>query len=221
MVETGGQSGNNRDKRAFPMDTFWNEERIMEKICIVKLRKKMSQSLPNLAENRGQEDDDEEDPRHTGLPSTGRERQISQEASNGKQRDGSREISAPQAVSLMLTREQMRQLQSNPALALALRDKTIAGCRTVQHNGEAVVIKFEFDALPLRLLTVDEVAQMLRISKASLNRAIQDGEIKSYKFGRRRRFRFDDVLSFLEAHQERADGREQASESGAGGEEID
>ena len=115
----------------------------------------------------------------------------------------------------------MRELQSNPSLASVLRDKTTAECKAVQHTAESVVIKFEFDAVPpLRLLTAEEVVHMLRISKGSLNRAIQEGGLKSYKFGRRRRFMLDDILSYLEAHQEMSDAREQASESGVCGREI-
>ena len=84
----------------------------------------------------------------------------------------------------------------------------------MQHRDEPIVIKFEFESIPpVRLLKVEEVMQMLRISKSSLNKMIREGMLKSYRFGRLRRIMLADILSYLEDHQAVTVTQPQASES--------
>ena len=54
---------------------------------------------------------------------------------------------------------------------------------------------------------------MLRISKSYLSKAVKEGNVKSYKFGRLRRFMLDDILSYLADHQEITEVRQEASQS--------
>jgi excisionase family DNA binding protein len=185
----------------------------MEKICIVKLRKQMtSPATPEERYRRG--GDVWEDSVSTGPYLSVAGNPYWPDTREEEERSDGRTKAAERVVSLKLTREQMKELQSNPALASFLRDKMTAECNTVHHEGESIVIKFEFDAVPhLSLLKVEEVVHMLRISKSYLNRAIKGGDLKSYKFGRRRRFMFEDILSYLESHQEMSDAGELASES--------
>jgi excisionase family DNA binding protein len=48
-----------------------------------------------------------------------------------------------------------------------------------------------------RLLTVDEVATMLRVSKAAIYRWAEDGRLRTRKAGALLRFRAEDVEDFL------------------------
>ena len=48
-----------------------------------------------------------------------------------------------------------------------------------------------------RLLTVDEVATMLRVSKAATYRWAEDGRLRTRKAGALLRFRAEDVEDFL------------------------
>jgi excisionase family DNA binding protein len=49
----------------------------------------------------------------------------------------------------------------------------------------------------LKMLTVSQVSQMLQISKSFLIRLVKAKKIKSYKFGRLRRFLLTDVIDYL------------------------
>lgn len=54
-----------------------------------------------------------------------------------------------------------------------------------------------------RLLTIDEVAELLRVSRWSVSRWAADGDIPSVRLpgGRRRRFRPDDIAAFIQSKQ--------------------
>jgi excisionase family DNA binding protein len=49
----------------------------------------------------------------------------------------------------------------------------------------------------LKMLTVSQVGQMLQISRSFLIRLVKTKKIKSYKFGRLRRFLLTDVIDYL------------------------
>lgn len=49
----------------------------------------------------------------------------------------------------------------------------------------------------LKMLTVSQVGQMLQISKSFLIRLVKAKKIRSYKFGRLRRFLLTDVIDYL------------------------
>lgn len=51
---------------------------------------------------------------------------------------------------------------------------------------------------PTRILTMEEVAAMLRIHRATVSRLAKSGELPSYKVGGRRLFREDEVWAFFE-----------------------
>jgi excisionase family DNA binding protein len=50
----------------------------------------------------------------------------------------------------------------------------------------------------IKILTVQEVADLLRIHRSTVTRLAKSGEIKSYKLGNRRLFKDVDVLAFFE-----------------------
>ena len=49
-----------------------------------------------------------------------------------------------------------------------------------------------------KILTVKEVADLLRIHRSTVTRLAKSGELKSYLIGNRRLFKDQDVLSFFE-----------------------
>jgi excisionase family DNA binding protein len=53
------------------------------------------------------------------------------------------------------------------------------------------------------LLTVDEVAQWLRVHRTTVTRYAKSGELKSYKIGSRRLFKSNDVVEFFENQVDR------------------
>ena len=54
------------------------------------------------------------------------------------------------------------------------------------------------DPQNIKILTVQEVAEILRIHRSTVSRYAMSGELKSYVLGSRRLFKEDDVWSFFE-----------------------
>ena len=54
--------------------------------------------------------------------------------------------------------------------------------------------------VPASILTVDEVAELLRLHRSTISRFAKSGQLKSYKLGNRRLFKSEDVWSFFENH---------------------
>lgn len=52
------------------------------------------------------------------------------------------------------------------------------------------------------MLTVKEVLKILKISRTTLYRMIEKGELKVYRFGRSIRVKQDDLRAFIEEHVE-------------------
>ena len=56
---------------------------------------------------------------------------------------------------------------------------------------------FETNGL-IKIMTRDEVAEFLRIHPSTVTRYAKSGDLKSFKLGSRRLFKYSDVLSFFE-----------------------
>lgn len=56
------------------------------------------------------------------------------------------------------------------------------------------------------LLTVDEAADTLRISRWTLNRLVQERQLASVTIGARRLIPLDDITKFVEAHRISSEG---------------
>jgi excisionase family DNA binding protein len=56
---------------------------------------------------------------------------------------------------------------------------------------------FETNGL-IKILTRNETADFLRVHPSTISRYAQSGELKSFKLGSRRLFRYDDILLFFE-----------------------
>ena len=54
-----------------------------------------------------------------------------------------------------------------------------------------------------KILTVKEVAELLRIHRSTVSRYAMSGELRSYVIGNRRLFRENDVWAFFENQEDR------------------
>jgi excisionase family DNA binding protein len=183
----------------------------MDKICIVKLRKNMTGPAA-IGQNcgRGNREGDRQPVLGSSSPAA-EDRGVSGALDQNKAADGEKEV-ADSTVSLLLTPEQVRVLQLNTNLSGCLNGAAAKGFAAATLLDEAIVLKIAFEPLPpVRLLKVEEVIHMLRISRGCLIKIIRRGELKSYKLGRLRRIKFDDVLSYLESSQEFTNFRQRAS----------
>jgi len=61
-----------------------------------------------------------------------------------------------------------------------------------------------------RYLTLPEVAERLKVSRRTIYRWIKNGELNAYQFGREYRITEGALKQFLEAHQFRAKGGDDA-----------
>ena len=55
----------------------------------------------------------------------------------------------------------------------------------------------------IKILTIQEVADLLRIHRSTVTRFAKSGEIRSYKIGNRRLFKDVDVFAFFENQVDR------------------
>ncbi|MDP2734657.1 MAG: helix-turn-helix domain-containing protein [bacterium] len=174
----------------------------MEKLCIVNLRKKMVNPVPRDKEG-GEGGPEQEYGRPSPWASPHREKRlVNDRDAQGNGHGGKKEVKA-ENVSLMLTQEQMDALQADPYLISFLRREFICSPDGVGYRGEPIIIKLLWEPQDtVRLLKPEDVILMLRISRSCLTEIVRKGELKSYKIGRLRRFRLDDILSYLEANQD-------------------
>ena len=103
-------------------------------------------------------------------------------------------------VAVDLTPEARAELWSGGHLAETSADKRhfIVEAEKVKEDGR-VVLKLQFmkPDFFLRLLTTEEVCEMLHVSRSSLYQYANSGELRTFRMGRSLRFRFQDVLEFL------------------------
>lgn len=186
----------------------------MEKICIVKLRKKLTNPI-DVDPECGQGTNAGPGPLLKGLSLANTDALPKPEDPAGNLEDQDDRHAADGTVSLSLTKEQVRLLQDNPRVASLMGTASAGRIEALSRRDKAVVIMLELPALPpVRLLKVKEVTRMLRVSKGYLNKIIRQGDLRSYRFGRHgrlRRIMLEDVLSYLEDNREFSDIRQQVS----------
>ena len=181
----------------------------MDKICIVKLRKRMTNPAM-LGHECGQGNWEGKGEAVPGPSVPAAEDRGMSRVHDRMEMSERGKDTADRTVSLMLTPEQMRILQSNPNLLPVFNGAAAKGFATATHTEETIVFKFTFEPTPpVHLLKMGEVVHMLNISKSYLRKIIRQGTLKSYKIGRLRRIMFDDVLSYLEGSQEFTNLRQQ------------
>lgn len=167
----------------------------MEKICIVKLRKRIAPSAAGVPpQGPAAEGWEQPPPAEGGNPS----------ASGGDAAgDDRRERQPSRTVTLTLTPEQAQTLRSDPRLVASLAERPAERFQALRPEDEKLIIQLQFESVtPTRLLKIEEVVQMLRIGKGYVNKLIKQGQLKCYRFGRLRRILLDDVLTYLEANRE-------------------
>jgi excisionase family DNA binding protein len=166
----------------------------MEKICIVKLRKK--EAMPDMLwESRSSVRQDMEAGLLKKAPAL-----IAQGIPGNEQSEGD------PGLSFTLTQEQTNTLRADPWRLNLLNGEFNAGARGMDSAGRALVVNFALEPIsPARLLTPAEVSRMLRIGRGLLAALVRDGNLPSYKIGRLRRFMLADVLAYLGEHRD--DGR--------------
>jgi len=174
----------------------------MEKICIVKLRKHLTNHMEDLHLRRQGERMDERGIFSAPLAS-GSDAQLPHEAHEIEVAANGHRDATDKRVSLTLTQDQMRTLQFDPHMASLLYEKTHEVSGRMEHCDGEMTIQLELPSLPpVRLLKLDEVTRMLQISRSCLQRILNEGKLKSYKIGRLRRVMLDDLLSYLQSQQE-------------------
>ena len=178
----------------------------MEKICIVKLRKHLTRPSEVIRDQR-QEGSGRENPHETKNLSCNRERKDGWSGiDRGDDVSGKGKDRASRSVTLALTEEQTRSLRSNRFIQEIARDAH--GFEGTGPGSAPVVLQLQFAAIPpLRMLRPQEVTHMLGISRSLLNRLVKRGELPGYKIGRVRRYKLDDILSYLEKSFEVNDGK--------------
>lgn len=110
------------------------------------------------------------------------------------------------AVSVELAPEAREELWSGGHLEETSGGKRhfIVEAEKIREDGK-VFLKLQFMKPDyfLRLLTTEEVCEMLHVSRSSLYQYARSGHLRTYKLGRGLRFRFQDVLDFLTGSQTR------------------
>ncbi|HYX09431.1 MAG TPA: helix-turn-helix domain-containing protein [Bacteroidales bacterium] len=74
--------------------------------------------------------------------------------------------------------------------------------KDVKTNDSTGKENFETNQL-IKILTIQEVADLLRIHRSTVTRLAKSGEIRSYKLGNRRLFKDVDVFAFFENQVDR------------------
>jgi len=59
------------------------------------------------------------------------------------------------------------------------------------------------DSQNIRILTIQEVADLLRVHRSTVSRYAMSGELRSYTIGNRRLFKNEDVWAFFDKQKER------------------
>ncbi|MBN2515360.1 MAG: helix-turn-helix domain-containing protein [Deltaproteobacteria bacterium] len=174
----------------------------MEKICIVKRRKKETRTI------------DDRTPSITGfnMREAGGSAVLSSSSMPATIRWDEAEDSPPevrasesdQILSFELTPEQSEMVQSNQYVR-ALLNQTSGNLSLDVHQGESGQLILNFyvqKAHAVTMLKPDEVCRMLQVSKWFLMKLVREKQMRSYKMGRRRRFSLEDVLEYLARSEE-------------------
>ena len=83
-------------------------------------------------------------------------------------------------------------MESTDALVLQKLSETLNGCEEKKRN-QSLIIKEE----KREILTLSEVASLLRVSHQTIYNMIKDGRLKGYKVGREWRFIKKDIDTYL------------------------
>lgn len=102
-------------------------------------------------------------------------------------------------ISITMTKEQSDLLkQSEYIKELLSGEKSDPSMDIKLHPDGRISLNYHFnDSMVLRMLSPNQVCQMLQISRSFLQKIINDKKLNSYKLGRMRRFLLEDILEYL------------------------
>jgi len=173
----------------------------MEKICIVKRRKKYTHEWKNQQDIAT---DTAILPNHDlsliSLPAIPQTKDCETRYEYSKE-DNNEVITFP------LTPEQSNLFQSSMFMQnISDGIPSNAALNVEQHGDGRMSLNFYFEKEHvLKLLKPTHVCQMLQVSKSYLRKLVKTRRIRSYKMGRLRRFSLDDVLEYLTQNGEFGD----------------
>ena len=102
-------------------------------------------------------------------------------------------------ISITMTKEQSILLQQSEYIKELLNGTKNDPSLDIKLNPDGrISLNYRYnDSLLLRMLSSNQVCQMLQISRSFLQKLIHDKKINSHKLGRLRRFLLEDVLEYL------------------------
>ncbi len=163
----------------------------MEKICIVKRRKKdVELVFSGFTKPEEKECKDEKPPVYTVS-----DVRFESESDGGNGRTG---MFGERRFSVELTPAQTAGFQSMDWLTHFWGAKKERASFDVLNEQNKIVFNFHFKTIPsISMLSNKDVCHMLGVSASFLKHLVREGKIKSHKMGRLRRFALDDVLEYL------------------------
>jgi excisionase family DNA binding protein len=179
-----------------------SNESVMEKICIVKRRKKDPQKIDDRPSSMtGFETMEAE--RSSVASSSSMPESIRHDERNGDPPE-TWIPESNQILSFELTPEQSVIVQSNQYVRSLLNQTSGNLSLDVQRgeSGQLILNFYVQKAHTVTMLRPDEVCQMLQVSKWFLMKLVREKQMRSYKMGRLRRFSLEDVLEYLTRSEE-------------------
>lgn len=174
----------------------------MEKICIVKRRKREPQKMDDSTSSIPAFETIEAE-KSSGLLSNSMTESVHHDERDGNPPEkGVHETD--QMLSFELTPEQSELVKSNSYISSLLNQTSANLSLNVQRgeNGELILNFYAQKAHTVRMLKPDEVCQMLQVSKWFLMKLVREKQMRSYKIGKLRRFSLEDVLDYLARSEE-------------------
>jgi len=103
------------------------------------------------------------------------------------------------------TETEAEQVDRSPLVSIQLTPGQAETMRSNEHfqrlyNAKAAPIYLNFhfhDGPPQRMLKMNEICEILQVSKNTLGKLLKDGAVRSYKIGRLRRFAAEDIMEYL------------------------
>jgi excisionase family DNA binding protein len=107
-------------------------------------------------------------------------------------------------ISITMTKEQSDLLQQSEYIKELLSGAKSDPSLDIKINPDGrISLNYHFnDSLLLRMLSPNQVCQMLQISRSFLQKIIHEKKLNSYKLGRMRRFLLEDILEYLSSDSE-------------------
>jgi excisionase family DNA binding protein len=107
-------------------------------------------------------------------------------------------------ISITMTKEQSALLLQSEYIKELLSGAKSDPSLDIKINPDGrISLNYHFnDSLLLRMLSPNQVCQMLQISRSFLQKIINEKKLNSYKLGRMRRFLLEDILEYLSSDTE-------------------